>query len=254
MNVNPYQLLNVNKNYTINELRTNFKDLAFKYHPDKGGSEELFNTLIYCYKKLYKDLKAKENDKQFHQLKNEFKNNTPSSYVYHKNEEDFNHKFNKLFDENRMKDPIIDKGYTEEMVDKMMKSKNKDLVKYVEPKAYQLQKSLNYIELGCDTMDDYSGLNEGKNLHYTDYLKAHTTTEIINPKNVKEREAYKNLDDIKIKREKADFTLTDEEKYYYEQLKNEEELNEMNRMEKLNKLDNMWGEHYNKVNKLLLKN
>ena len=33
----------------------NYKRVAKKCHPDKGGSEELFNLVTLCYKKLYEE-------------------------------------------------------------------------------------------------------------------------------------------------------------------------------------------------------
>lgn len=242
-------MLNVNKNFTLDELKNNYKKLAIKYHPDKGGSEEVFNVLTDCFKHLYKEHKAKQSDKQFYELKKHASHNIES---YNNNYDDnFNKKFNDLFDKNRLKDPIFDKGYTDEMVEERLKKKNNELTKYIEPVACQITKNLNFFELGYDSVEDYSGDTDGKKLHYTDYLKAHTTTEIIKPDEVKERENYKSLDDIKIKREKADFTMTDEEKYYYEQMKNNEKNKEDNRVKTLKKLDNMWEQHHYKVNNLL---
>ncbi len=39
MTLNPYKILGISKNATLEEIRTAFRSLAKKHHPDKGGSE-----------------------------------------------------------------------------------------------------------------------------------------------------------------------------------------------------------------------
>lgn len=72
--IDPLKILNLPKNYTAEMLRANFKKIALQAHPDKGGSEYLFNLVTECYKYLAKELKRKEQDKQYHELKNEAQN------------------------------------------------------------------------------------------------------------------------------------------------------------------------------------
>jgi curved DNA-binding protein CbpA len=72
--IDPLKVLNLPKNYTAELLKENYKRLALKAHPDKGGSEYLFKLLTECYRYLANDLKKRESDKQFHELKNEFLN------------------------------------------------------------------------------------------------------------------------------------------------------------------------------------
>ena len=64
-NINPYDILGIHKNFTIEELKDKYKRVAKKTHPDKGGSEELFRLVTLCYKKLYEEYKLKQIDKQF---------------------------------------------------------------------------------------------------------------------------------------------------------------------------------------------
>ena len=72
-NINPYDILGIHKNFTIEELKDKYKRVAKKTHPDKGGSEELFTLVTLCYKKLYEEYKLKQIDKQFYDLKSGFK-------------------------------------------------------------------------------------------------------------------------------------------------------------------------------------
>lgn len=72
--IDPLKILNLPKNYTAEMLRANFKKIALQAHPDKGGSEYLFNLVTECYKYLAKELKKKEQDKQYFDLKSESQN------------------------------------------------------------------------------------------------------------------------------------------------------------------------------------
>ena len=56
-NIDPYKILNISKNYDLEELKIKYKKIARKVHPDKGGSEQLFNLVTLCYKKLYEEYK-----------------------------------------------------------------------------------------------------------------------------------------------------------------------------------------------------
>ena len=39
-NIDPYKILQVDKNFTIDILKQKYKQLAIKLHPDKGGDNE----------------------------------------------------------------------------------------------------------------------------------------------------------------------------------------------------------------------
>ena len=44
-NFNPYDVLGVSKNFTLEELKYNYKKVAKRVHPDRGGNEKLFKLL-----------------------------------------------------------------------------------------------------------------------------------------------------------------------------------------------------------------
>jgi DnaJ family protein A protein 2 len=40
--INPYQLLGVPEDATVEQVKESYKQLALKHHPDKGGNPETF--------------------------------------------------------------------------------------------------------------------------------------------------------------------------------------------------------------------
>lgn len=122
--MNPYEVLDVPKNFTLQQLKDNYKRIALKVHPDKGGSEQLFLLVTKCFKKLIQEYHKRQADKQYHELKADFTRaaeQQPTSYANDgaspsssSRKFDLN-KFNQLFDQHRMDDPAADKGYGEWM-------------------------------------------------------------------------------------------------------------------------------------------
>lgn len=70
--IDPLKVLNLPQNFNKEMLRDAYKRMALKSHPDKGGSEYLFKIVTQCYKYLSAELKKREADKQFYDLKEEF--------------------------------------------------------------------------------------------------------------------------------------------------------------------------------------
>jgi curved DNA-binding protein CbpA len=138
--MDPYAMLNVPKNFTIDQLKEQYKKIALKVHPDKGGSSELFLLVTKAFKMLVAEYNRRVSDKQYNELKTDFSKfmeqqlgiNTQSdkpktskqrashshSHAQGKSRFDKDNfdidKFNSLFDENKL-DDVTDKGYKEWM-------------------------------------------------------------------------------------------------------------------------------------------
>lgn len=282
--VNPYEVLGVSQNYTWDELVTSYRRLAKLVHPDKGGSEALFNTVTECFKQLAYEFKRKEADKPHHILKQEFQqrpldrptqtapiptfdNNTP-----------FTDKFNKLFEENKLQDEE-DIGYGHMMapssknredieipktLNKFSEKKfneafeksvplSKEVIVYKEPEPLVLAKKLQFTELGGKTDDFSNDPSKKSNLQYTDYMKAHTTSRLVDPRAVQKRKEYRSVEDYEAERaSKTTAVLTPEELRHQKEVEEYKKQSEAIRLQRLQQRDKIVGEHYDKVNQLFI--
>ena len=49
---NPYEILGISKNSSRKQINSAYKKLSLKVHPDKGGTQFLFNKVNEAYKQL----------------------------------------------------------------------------------------------------------------------------------------------------------------------------------------------------------
>jgi curved DNA-binding protein CbpA len=69
-NIDSLKLFNLDKNYTLDDLKSAYKKLAMKTHPDKpGGNVEQFQLVTKCYMSLLEKYKNRETDKNFNDLR-----------------------------------------------------------------------------------------------------------------------------------------------------------------------------------------
>jgi curved DNA-binding protein CbpA len=285
----PAQILGLDKNlkYDINDIKKAYRNLALKYHPDKGGSEEIFKILTKAYIALSKkNEKDNYKEKSFYDLKSQYKNNNEHETQFQEDEFDVKH-FNSIFDEYKLENLEIDNGYGEWMKDdtkeppkssKIFNQKfnldifnkvfdelktddetnkvNEQITIYKEPEILPVGAGLQYSDVDYNKIGDYSrefNVNDNtKGLFFTDYKKAHTNTTLINPNSVNKREQYKNVEELTQVREKQNFTLTDEERKQLELKSKLEEEKENQRLLRLKQRDEALALHSSKVNKLLL--
>ena len=109
---NPYKILEIDKDYTPKSLKEQYKIMAMKYHPDKGGDADIFKEITQSYIYLLKKYKENLPDKQIYELKNDFEDFTKAqsnnTNILMK-DSNFNiNQFNNVFEENFSKST---KGY-----------------------------------------------------------------------------------------------------------------------------------------------
>ena len=291
--INPYEVLNVSKNFTWNELKESYRKLAMNTHPDKpGGNRELFNIITICFKKLAEELKLREEDKSHHDLKKQstdyfhkMTNDTipHPSEVLEKNKKFTTEQFNKNFEKCKLYEEDIEFGYGSKMddssktredinIEKLIKKNkidnesfneifdnnvkvNKELIKYRTPEPLMLSKSLQYTELGGKRPDDYSSSIEKTNtLAYTDYMRAHDGTRLVDPKLMKSVKEFKSVDEYESYREKKATKTLSAKELKNEELKRLKALkDEDDRLERLKMYDKKVEKSYNKASQLFLR-
>jgi len=118
--IDALRLFQLQNNYTIDDLKSAYKKLAMKTHPDKqGGSSEQFQLVTKCYMSLLEKYKNRESDKPFNDLRDGSKSyieeqkrsrmknkdmlssSSDSSDKIDKNKFD-NKLFNKIYEQNKL--------------------------------------------------------------------------------------------------------------------------------------------------------
>ena len=270
--IDPYKVLGVPRDFTLQELKAAFKKVAVKVHPDKGGNEYMFNMVTECFKMLMREWKRKHSDKSFQDLK--------ASYKAHADREDASaglgfslDKFNRLFEDNK-RPSVTDTGYgtflTEANIKEAPKFKGgtkedfnshfehhtkaaaeKTITKYREPEPMAPSTKIQYYEIGVQQIDDFSGENNTlKRLNYSDLKVAHSTSRIIDPDQVKYK-TYKSVDELKKDRGSISYELSKKDRERLLKKQEREEQMELERLRVVNKEDDEAEKHYQKMKNLL---
>ena len=194
--LNPYEVLEINKKFTWDELKIAYRKTALLTHPDKeGGNRLIFNFVTDCFKSLAEEYKSRDSNKSFIELKKQSKDYYDSQNNGDNNNEietpitgsNFNEKFNKKFEMCKIDNEEDDFGYGDLMTesnnnrDDLPDPKNlfetqkfdnssfnkifikhtlppppSQLIKYKDPEPLVLAKTMNYTEIGGKRPDDYS--------------------------------------------------------------------------------------------------
>jgi DnaJ-class molecular chaperone len=95
-----YQILEVNYQASIDDIKKAYRKLSKKYHPDvKGGDEETFKKLTQAYETLTDPDKKREYDNSLRQSENIFsESNFSHNEWYYETHDDFASMFNSMFD------------------------------------------------------------------------------------------------------------------------------------------------------------
>lgn len=120
---NALSIFSLQRNYTEEQLMKSYKKLSLKYHPDRGGSSEMFSFIKSEKDFLLTNLQSMKSHKNDIDLIHNFKNNR-KNHINNENNNEFHSKtmsqdkFNELFEKSRVETPY-DIGY-----DQWMKSVN----------------------------------------------------------------------------------------------------------------------------------
>lgn len=280
---NPYKILEIDREYTPEILKEKYKEMALKYHPDKGGDVEVFQDITKSYIYLLKKYKENMPDKQIFELKDEF-NDFSKEMKNNKNtllgDRNFNlDNFNSAFDQNFTK---TTKGYNDflkngdtnteqkqnnsyifsdkfnlSIFNKIFNTTSKKMKKetviiYKEPETV-FQSSAGYSEIGEEgELEDYtSGFTFDKKIHYTDCKKAYTAPEDLNSI---EMDSYNSIDELEKHRKNISYNMSDEDKHKYDNFIELNRIKELQKQKKIEKTDLNILKKYKKFNNIMLEN
>ena len=278
VNVDPYDVLNIPHNFTLEQLKAAYYTQALKVHPDKGGSKELFQLVTNCFRELYKQSTESDSGRQHHDLKKAYdeldgdaKADTSSFY---EGKQFNNSKFQQLYEKVRPPS-MYDKGYVDEMKNEdihapqvkgkvTVKNLNKrfeqfvtpsarEMVVFKQPEAFGVLTKLNYETLGADDVKDFSGDNGTLHkLNYMDFKVAHTTSRLVDPKTDK-RPTFKTLEELKKHRESMKLDASEEEQRELDERQAIGEREEEDRVSRLRKEDTNNFKYWKTVRQQTLK-
>lgn len=201
----PYRVLNLNKDYTLDQLKTQFKRLVIKYHPDKQSREgpshlsANFKILKSCYEYLYRQLQQEHGKSTDADPGNGLKRNYEREYDEYASsrnildmERNFDlANFNEKFENNKFTDQKAAFGYGN--LGSIDRQKDKCYI----PKPLELADTSEFYELNVE-MNDYGRNNVWNNgLHYTDLQMVYTEPQEIGIDN---RRQYNSLDELQAER------------------------------------------------------
>jgi DnaJ family protein A protein 5 len=250
--------MQVNKTFTLDQLRTNYKRLVLEYHPDRTkdvSGSPIFQTLKFAYDYLLNELKSKQSDKSHQELKmaanaKERDDSGVGQNVKFTPGEKFDvGRFNQIFSEARISE-VYDDGYGEWKEDAV--NTPKAIVTYKEPEPLMGSRFASAYELGNSKVSDYSGDNLGSGLKYMDFKLAHTTTRLVDENVVDSRPEFKTVEELKNHRGNVSFTASPEDVRKRQLQKVDDEKKEATRQKSLKEKDGLIEQLYKKSHKLML--
>ena len=277
LQVDPYHIFGLDTECTLNDIKKVYKQLIIKYHPDKSGYDSAndYKTIQKAYAIL---LSIKEEESKMSGLliqtiesKRDQRNQldshieTTNHHFQPQSGSKFdNSKFNDMFNKTKFIENEDDDGYSKWMRDEIVEStqpkissytkdgfnqafenhakqqsNNKELSQFIEPDSY-----FTYgggFENLCDSIADFS--SDGK---YTDLKKAYSQANILHPGEIKPREQYTNINQLKASRD-APIELTLQEKEFLESKKSRELQSENARYSRMQEKDKRIDEFYTRV-------
>jgi hypothetical protein len=118
-----------------------------------------------------------------------------------------------------------------------------------------LAKSLNFTELGGQKPDDYSSsIDKNNSLAYTDYMRAHNGSRLVDQSLINNIKQFKTVDEYELySNDRINKVMTNKELKSQEKNKLKLEKEELYRLERVEKYDKRIEKTFEKANKLFLR-
>jgi len=256
--LDPYEILEVDYDASLNTIREAFKKLVIIHHPDRGGNPKNFQIIKGAYSYIFKELKKQENlqqrekqtyenyqkqrSQQINQDKKEIETETEERFQPIVNSKNFDvNSFNTLYSRYRI-ESSTDHGYGNVMIDKMQTRLTDDALQNTKVSNFEKRKLIifeepesmtstqNFDNLGEDKSNDYtSGFNindKKQNISFTDYMRAYSECDQIssNTENVRNTD-FKSVDELIQNRSNISYKMSNED-IQKEQLRGKKKLYE----------------------------
>ena len=282
LKIDPYKILNMSKNYDKNSLKKSYLKLAVRYHPDKGGDPKKFKIVTLAYKILLKKLEEKDNDKIHNDLKRgseDYIKDQISDNKQNINMKDRNfdiNSFNKVYDENKLKDDFADEGYGDwlkkdngdtqvhmdsfnqqkfhnEFAKQKKKQSGSQLQKYAEPEELVSMSNRDSIMiLGKEKVSSYTGESNG--LAYRDLREAYTDSTLIDTNSVDLSKRKNNIKDYNSQRKNVKHQMSESDIRKKVLQEEQEKRDEVARLSRVTNRDKEIGSHYEMMHQRLMGN
>ena len=286
--LDPYQILNISKNYDEYSLKKAYLKAAMKTHPDRGGTPTEFQQVSIAFTLLKNKLKERENNHSHNDLRGLSKeymkkqNDQPKVNINMTDNFDVN-VFNKIYDDNKIpevydegyeswmnenpplesgKEKLFQNGFNKELFnstfdqykqEQSRKESSDQLVKYREPEtriSFSNQDSL--VTLGEGKIKNFGGSTD--NLQFTDYKQAFTDgSTLIDINSVDLGERAKSMRGIKSQRSNISYKMSQEDEQRLALQKIHEQKEEQKRINRLNVYDQQHSQAYEKIHSMLLR-
>lgn len=287
--MDPHDVLNLpREGFTVEQLRYNYKVLARQLHPDKRRisteqATQLFQVLTDAYKTLLDELEGRRADRGFHDMREDhrryrereqgasFSPQQQQPKDDREEKKDFNvERFNAVFSENRIEDPVIDGGYGRWMEqndpdDPATRRRAMAVIARArrdepEPTAITSRACVAFSELGASgAPTDYSRADAPGGRHaimYSDYRLAHTTEKLAEEAEferiaARAKHELKSVDALQKHRAKISYTMSDADRRAAERRERDAEDAERRRMDALQSYDRMVETVHGRTTRLL---
>ena len=284
--INPYNELNIGRNYDENSLKKAYLKRAMETHPDRGGTKEDFQRVTVSYKALMIKLNEEKESHEHNELRdnssrymNEQSNDNKMNVQYQDLSKNFNSNvFNKIYEETKVED-VYDDGYSawmkknetmegdiqqnpsltkdnfndhfSKLKSEQVKKKGKQLTKYNKPMediSYKNKSSI--MILGQGKVDDFSGESGG--LSYRDYKDAYTNTYLVEEEVGMNMNRPKDLKAAEQQRSNISYEMDEKGHREYSEQKLKEEQEEKLRLERLANYERKAFNIYDKVHQRMI--
>lgn len=271
--MDPYKFMKLEYDCTISDLRKRFRKLALKYHPDKLGSNKMFDLLKKSYQEIFlqlqeeieleKKTKSCVKPKKYKPLN--LNKNSKKNILDPKKFD--NKKFNRIFNKVRIED-VDDMGYQdymeksknsrEDIFDlskkKIKKFKENKLVIYEDPTGYSDNK-LQFKEIGIKKRRNFND-NTKINPFYQDYKDAYQENPITKENDYLKnnnliRRDFKNISQLQNQRENISYEMTEEDKLKMKMREKKEKIRERKRLMHLKQQDDKIHQRFLELQNLI---